>query len=61
MRINRALESLKRLLAARGVTLPASVLVALISTNAIQAVPPALAVAVAATAAATTAMSGSVP
>jgi RNA polymerase sigma factor (sigma-70 family) len=58
MRINRALECLRGLLEARGVTLSTSVLVGLISANAIQAIPPALGAAVATAAAGAATMTG---
>lgn len=59
MRINRALEKLRGILTVRGVTLSASALAATLSTNAIQAIPPALtAMNVATAALGTTAASG---
>ncbi|HTG44272.1 MAG TPA: sigma-70 family RNA polymerase sigma factor, partial [Verrucomicrobiae bacterium] len=58
MRINRALERLRGLLKAQGVNLSASVLSGLLSANAIQAIPPALGVAVATAAAGATAGMG---
>lgn len=59
MRINRALEKLRALLVARGVTLSASALAAMLSANAIQTIPPALtAAAIATVALGTTAGTG---
>jgi RNA polymerase sigma factor (sigma-70 family) len=53
MRINRALEKLRGLLAARGVSISAAALVTLLCANAVQAIPPGLAVTVAAATGAT--------